>query len=119
MRRVLRPAGRAVVLEFSTPPFPLFRGVYLWYFHRVLPWIGRLVSGHPSAYTYLPASVGDFPSPQGLTQWMEEAGFSAVSYRLLTGGIVAIHVGVKPDRQLETDHGPARLPGRPGVRADG
>jgi demethylmenaquinone methyltransferase/2-methoxy-6-polyprenyl-1,4-benzoquinol methylase len=95
MRRVVRPGGRAVVLEFTTPPHPLFRRVYLWYFHRVLPWIGRLVSGHPSAYSYLPASVSDFPSPQGLADWMQEAGFSKVSYRLLTGGIVAIHVGVK------------------------
>ncbi len=95
MRRVVRPGGRAVVLEFTTPPHPLLRRVYLWYFHRVLPWIGRLVSGHPSAYSYLPASVSDFPSPQGLAGWMQEAGFSKVSYRLLTGGIVAIHVGVK------------------------
>jgi len=84
-----------VVLEFTTPPHPLFRWVYLCYFRRILPRIGRLVSGHPSAYFYLPASVSDFPSPQGLAEWMQEAGFSEVSYRLLTGGIVAIHVGVK------------------------
>jgi demethylmenaquinone methyltransferase/2-methoxy-6-polyprenyl-1,4-benzoquinol methylase len=95
MRRVLRPGGRAVVLEFTTPPFPLFRGLYLWYFHRVLPWIGRIVSGHPTAYSYLPASVADFPSPEGLAAWMRSAGFAEVSYRLMTGGIVAIHVGVK------------------------
>ena len=95
MRRVLRPGGRAVILEFTTPPHPLFRRVYLCYFRRVLPSIGRLVSGHPSAYSYLPASVSDFPSPQGLSEWMHDAGFSEVSYRLLTGGIVAIHVGVK------------------------
>ncbi len=95
MRRVVRPGGRAVVLEFTTPPHPLFRRVYLWYFHRMLPWIGRLVSGHPSAYSYLPASVSDFPSPQGLAEWMREAGFAEVSFRLMTAGIVAIHVGVK------------------------
>jgi demethylmenaquinone methyltransferase/2-methoxy-6-polyprenyl-1,4-benzoquinol methylase len=95
MCRVIRPGGHAVVLEFTTPPGRLFRGVYLWYFHRVLPWIGRVVSGHPSAYSYLPVSVRDFPSPQGLVIWMQEAGFSQVSYRLLTGGIVAIHVGRK------------------------
>ncbi|MBI4574621.1 MAG: bifunctional demethylmenaquinone methyltransferase/2-methoxy-6-polyprenyl-1,4-benzoquinol methylase UbiE [candidate division NC10 bacterium] len=95
MRRVVRGGGRAVVLEFTTPPGRLFREVYLWYFHRLLPWIGRLVSGHPSAYSYLPASVADFPSPEGLAAWMRHAGFSEVYYRLMTGGIVAIHVGRK------------------------
>ncbi|HSD52393.1 MAG TPA: bifunctional demethylmenaquinone methyltransferase/2-methoxy-6-polyprenyl-1,4-benzoquinol methylase UbiE [Candidatus Methylomirabilis sp.] len=95
MRRILRPDGSAVILEFTTPPSPLLRGVYLWYFHRVLPWVGRLVSGHPSAYSYLPASVADFPSPDVLSDWMGDAGFQQVSYRLLTGGIVAIHVGTK------------------------
>lgn len=95
MLRVLRPAGCAVILEFTTPPSPMFRRVYLWYFHRVLPWVGRVVSRHPSAYSYLPASVADFPTPDGLSAWMREAGFREVSYRLLTGGIVAIHVGKK------------------------
>ena len=95
MRRVLKPGGRAVVLEFTTPPGRLFRRLYLWYFHRVLPVIGGLISGHRSAYAYLPASVGEFPPPKELTAWMEQAGFRDVSYRLLTGGIVAIHVGVK------------------------
>ena len=95
MRRVLKPGGRAVVLEFTTPPGRLLRRLYLWYFHRVLPVIGGLISGHRSAYAYLPASVGEFPPPKELTAWMEQAGFRDVSYRLLTGGIVAIHVGVK------------------------
>ena len=95
MHRVLRPGGRAVVLEFTTPPGRLFRRLYLWYFHRVLPRIGRLVSGHATAYTYLPASVTDFPPPEGLSAWMREAGFNEVAYWLLTGGIVGIHVGVK------------------------
>ena len=95
MHRILRPGGRAVILEFTTPPGRLFRGLYLWYFHRVLPVIGGFVSGHRSAYSYLPASVAEFPTPRELSAWMEEAGFRGVTYRLLTGGIVAIHVGVK------------------------
>lgn len=95
MHRVLRPGGRAVVLEFTTPPGRLFRRIYLWYFHRVLPVIGGFISGHGSAYAYLPASVREFPPPNELAAWMAEAGFRDVSYRLLTGGIVAIHVGMK------------------------
>jgi demethylmenaquinone methyltransferase/2-methoxy-6-polyprenyl-1,4-benzoquinol methylase len=95
MHRVLRPGGRAVVLEFTTPPNRLFRQLYLWYFHRVLPRIGRLISGHRSAYDYLPASVADFPPPEGVAAWMRETGFRDVSFRLMTCGIVAIHVGVR------------------------
>jgi demethylmenaquinone methyltransferase/2-methoxy-6-polyprenyl-1,4-benzoquinol methylase len=95
MLRVLRPGTRAVILEFATPPNPLFRSLYLWYFRRVLPRIGRWVSGHPSAYSYLPASVSEFPDPETLAVWMREAGFREVSYRLMTCGIVAIHVGVR------------------------
>ncbi len=95
MYRVVKSGGCAVVLEFTTPTNPLVRHAYLWYFHRVLPWIGRLVSRHPSAYSYLPASVAHFPSPEGLAVWIRDAGFAEVSFRLLTGGIVAIHVGRK------------------------
>jgi demethylmenaquinone methyltransferase/2-methoxy-6-polyprenyl-1,4-benzoquinol methylase len=84
MHRVLKPGGRAVILEFTTPPGRLFRTIYLWYFHRVLPVIGGWISGHRTAYAYLPASVGEFPPPEGV-----------VSYRLMTFGIVAIHVGQK------------------------
>lgn len=57
--------------------------------------IGRLVSGHPWGYSFLPASVGDFPSADGLSDWMRKTGFSEVSYRVLTGGIVTVHVGEK------------------------
>ncbi len=95
MHRVLRPGRRAVVLEFATPSRPALRGVYLWYFHRVLPRIGRLVSRHPTAYSYLPASVVGFPPPEGLAALMREAGFRDVSWRMMTAGIVAVHVGLK------------------------
>jgi demethylmenaquinone methyltransferase/2-methoxy-6-polyprenyl-1,4-benzoquinol methylase len=95
MHRVLKPGGRAVILEFTTPPGRLFRKIYLWYFHRVLPVIGGWISGHRTAYAYLPASVGEFPSPDGVAAWLREVGFREVSYRLMTFGIVAIHAGIK------------------------
>ncbi|MDH3222787.1 MAG: class I SAM-dependent methyltransferase [Gemmatimonadota bacterium] len=93
--RVLRPEGKLVILEFTVPPNRLVRGAYMVYFNHVLPRVGRLVSGHPWAYTYLPESVKEFPGPEGLGERMTEAGFSAVSWTLLTGGIAAIHVGTK------------------------
>jgi demethylmenaquinone methyltransferase/2-methoxy-6-polyprenyl-1,4-benzoquinol methylase len=98
MHRVLQPGGWAVILEFTTPPGRLFRKIYLWYFHRVLPVIGGLVSGNRAAYAYLPASVSEFPPPRELSTRMEEAGFRSVTYRLFTGGIVAIHKGEKAGR---------------------
>ena len=91
--RVLRPGGRFVILEFTTPPNPVFRGLYHAYFHHLLPGIGRWVSGHPDAYRYLPDSVAAFPGPAALVSRMEDAGFRNVRYRLLTAGIAALHVG--------------------------
>lgn len=93
--RVLRPGGRLVVLEFTTPPNPLTRRLYLFYFHRILPLIGRIVSGHPWAYTYLPESVKEFPGPEALAALLEESGFETSQWRYLTMGIAAIHVGRK------------------------
>lgn len=95
--RVLRPGARLVVLEFTTPPNPLVRAGYHFYFHQVLPVVGRLVSGHPWAYTYLPESVREFPGPRDLEQCFREAGFGQTGHRLLTFGIAAIHWGVKGD----------------------
>ena len=94
--RVLKPGGRLVVLEFTTPRWRPFRALYLFYFRRVLPLVGRLVSKHRSAYTYLPESVLAFPEPDRLARMMERAGFTGVRYRLMAGGICAIHVGEKP-----------------------
>jgi demethylmenaquinone methyltransferase/2-methoxy-6-polyprenyl-1,4-benzoquinol methylase len=95
IHRVLRPDGRLVVLEFAEPPNPLLRGLYLFYFHRILPLIGRAVSGHPWAYQYLPESVREFPDPEGLAELMRDAGFRETSWEFLSGGISAIHVGVR------------------------
>ena len=92
--RVLRPGARLVVLEFTTPPNRLVRAGYLFYFHRILPVVGRIVSGHPWAYSYLPESVREFPGPEELGQLFRDAGYDAAGWQLLTGGIAAIHWGV-------------------------
>jgi demethylmenaquinone methyltransferase/2-methoxy-6-polyprenyl-1,4-benzoquinol methylase len=94
LHRVLRPGGRLVVLEFTVPPNPLMRAGYLFYFNRVLPVVGRVVSGHPWAYTYLPESVKGFPGPKDLGAIFTDAGFRDVEWRLLSGGIAALHWGV-------------------------
>ncbi len=94
LARVLRPGARLVILEFTDPPNPLLRGLYHFYFHRVLPLVGRVVSGHAWAYTYLPESVKEFPGPERLADLLRESGFRDVEWRFVTGGIAAIHVGV-------------------------
>lgn len=93
MARVLKPGSRLVVLEFTTPGWQPFRGLYFLYFRRILPAVGSLVSKHDSAYSYLPESVLRFPEPAELARRMTEAGFSAVGFRRLTGGIAALHWG--------------------------
>jgi demethylmenaquinone methyltransferase/2-methoxy-6-polyprenyl-1,4-benzoquinol methylase len=89
---VLRPGARFVILEFSTPRFRLVRAAYHAYFHHVLPFVGRLVSGHASAYTYLPMSVAHFPTEEVLADRLRSAGFRTVTWERLTLGIAAIHV---------------------------
>jgi len=93
VRRVLRPGARFVILEFSTPPSRLVRAGYHAYFHHVLPAIGRLVSGHGSAYTYLPMSVSHFPTEDALAGRLRGAGFTDVTWQRVSFGIAAIHVG--------------------------
>jgi demethylmenaquinone methyltransferase/2-methoxy-6-polyprenyl-1,4-benzoquinol methylase len=93
LRRVLRPGARLVVLEFTTPPNAVIRAGYHFYFRRVLPLVGRMISGHPWAYTYLPASVSEFPGPAELGALFERRGFAGVGWKLLTGGIAAVHWG--------------------------
>jgi len=92
-RRVLKPGRRLVVLEFTVPPNPVMRAGYLFYFHNILPLVGRIVSGHPWAYTYLPESVKEFPGPTELGTLFESVGFSEVGWKLVSGGIAAIHWG--------------------------
>jgi demethylmenaquinone methyltransferase / 2-methoxy-6-polyprenyl-1,4-benzoquinol methylase len=93
--RVLKPGSRVVVLDFTTPPWAPLRSLYLFYFKRVLPWVGGVVSGHPEAYAYLPASVERFPPPAELARRVAGTGFRDGGYLLLTGGIAAIHWGTR------------------------
>jgi demethylmenaquinone methyltransferase/2-methoxy-6-polyprenyl-1,4-benzoquinol methylase len=95
MARVLRPGARVVVLEFTTPAWQPFRALYLGYFLKVLPLVGKLVSKHNTAYTYLPESVRHFPEPAELARKMERAGFRGVEWKTLSGGIAALHWGTK------------------------
>jgi demethylmenaquinone methyltransferase/2-methoxy-6-polyprenyl-1,4-benzoquinol methylase len=95
LTRVLVPGGRLVILEFTTPGWQPFRALYLSYFKHVLPGIGKLISKHGSAYSYLPASVLEFPEPPALANMMRGAGLRDVKWETRTGGIVAIHSGVK------------------------
>jgi len=94
LARVLRPGGRLWVLEFSQP-YGWFRPIYYAYLRCLLPTIASLATGDKSAYDYLCGSISEFPDHQGITAEMAAAGFSNVTARRLTGGIVALHEGVK------------------------
>jgi demethylmenaquinone methyltransferase/2-methoxy-6-polyprenyl-1,4-benzoquinol methylase len=93
--RVLKPGARLVILEMTLPPNPRLRRVYQFYFRRVLPWIGRVISKHMSAYTWLPESTRAFPEPPELARRMEREGFGEVHYQLFLGGVTAMHAGTK------------------------
>ncbi|MEW6189750.1 MAG: bifunctional demethylmenaquinone methyltransferase/2-methoxy-6-polyprenyl-1,4-benzoquinol methylase UbiE [Actinomycetota bacterium] len=95
MHRVLKPYGRAICLEFSHPTSLIFRILYDFYSFKILPRIGGFISGKSDAYFYLPNSIREFPSQDELKIIMEKVGFSEVRYYNLTGGIVAIHLGIK------------------------
>jgi demethylmenaquinone methyltransferase/2-methoxy-6-polyprenyl-1,4-benzoquinol methylase len=83
------------VLEFSSPIVPGFRALFDFYFTRILPRIGGVVSGSRGAYEYLPDSVSKFPNQKRLVEMMREVGFESVEYTNLTGGIAAIHTGIR------------------------
>jgi demethylmenaquinone methyltransferase/2-methoxy-6-polyprenyl-1,4-benzoquinol methylase len=94
MTRVVRPGGRVVVLEITTPRRPPLSTFYRVWFDRVVPLIGRL-TGEQEAYTYLPSSVRRFPGPEGLAAAMQRAGLHDIRWILTAGGIIALHVGTK------------------------
>ena len=91
----VRPGGRVAILEFSIPRSRAVRALYLPYFRHVLPRIGRLVSGHGTAYAYLPASVGAFVPPATMTVMLEAAGFQGIQAFPLTFGIVTLYAAEK------------------------
>ncbi len=94
MARVVKPGGRVVVLEITTPHRPPLSTFYSVWFDRIVPLIGRL-TGEEEAYTYLPNSVRRFPGPEGLAAAMERAGLHEIRWILTAGGIIALHVGTK------------------------
>ena len=93
LRRVLRVGGRVLVLEFTTPPGWVLGGLYRFYFTKLLPFIGGLLSRDAEAYEYLPRTVLAWPKPDAFQASMEEAGFHDCGYQLLTGGIACLHYG--------------------------
>jgi len=95
LRRVLKKGGRLAILEFTTPSIPVFRKLFNLYFTQILPRIGGVVSGSRETYEYLPDSVSKFPDQKLLAAMMRQTGFNGVEFKNLTGGIAAIHTGIK------------------------
>lgn len=94
MLRVLKPGGAAAILEFSQPPNRTLAAFYDFYSRRILPVVGGIISGSREAYAYLPESVSRFPDAEGLAGQMRRAGFIEVEFERMTGGVVALHVGM-------------------------
>jgi demethylmenaquinone methyltransferase/2-methoxy-6-polyprenyl-1,4-benzoquinol methylase len=94
VRRILAPGGSVAILEFAEPKSAMLRELFGFYFHRVLPLLGGIISGNAQAYRYLPQSVARFPDPAELAKSMERSGFQEVRYECWTGGIVTLHAGV-------------------------
>ncbi|MCU0378171.1 MAG: bifunctional demethylmenaquinone methyltransferase/2-methoxy-6-polyprenyl-1,4-benzoquinol methylase UbiE [Bacteroidales bacterium] len=96
MLRVIRPGGMIMVLEFSRPGWFPLRQIYGFYFRKILPWIGRKVSGDPDAYSYLPDSVMSFPDNENFLALLRNVGFAGAEQCRLSGGIASIYYGFKP-----------------------
>ncbi|MEE3229422.1 MAG: ubiquinone/menaquinone biosynthesis methyltransferase [Planctomycetota bacterium] len=101
LRRVLKPGGRIALLEFTPPRGAFLRSLFALYLLPLLPWIGRVFSRSSKgaeAYSYLPASVMDFPGPERLEELLRQTGFDSVRHRLMTAGIVALHLGLRGEQ---------------------
>ncbi|MCA8981102.1 MAG: bifunctional demethylmenaquinone methyltransferase/2-methoxy-6-polyprenyl-1,4-benzoquinol methylase UbiE [Planctomycetes bacterium] len=98
MKRVLRPGGKLIVLEFTQPPGRVFGGLYRFYFTQVLPKLGGVVSGDSDAYSYLPRTVLAWPDPAAFQREFEDVGLEDCGYELLTRGIACLHFGRVPER---------------------
>lgn len=96
MRRVLKPGGRLVICEFSRPVLGPFDTVYREYLMRAFPPVARLISSNPASYEYLAESIRAWPGQEELAHVLADSGFDRVQYRNLSGGIVAIHRGIRP-----------------------
>lgn len=96
LARAIQPGGRVAILEFGTPESRLFAPLYAWYSRNILPRIGRAVSGHSAAYTYLPESIGAFPYGEEFARILRAAGFSQVEARPLMFGAVYLYTGQRP-----------------------
>jgi len=103
--RVMRPGGRLVILEFAFPSIAAVRAVYMWYFKRLIPLIGKMVSRHRKAYDYLPASVMEFPDPASFCRLLTRVGFDQVRSVPLTLGVVYLYEATKSggDRLKDSD----------------
>ena len=94
-RRVTKTGGRIVVVEFSHPTWPPFRTIYMRYLMRALPAIARRSATNPDAYIYLAESIRAWPDQEGLAEAMRAAGWSSITWKNLTGGVVAVHSGIR------------------------
>jgi len=95
MHRVLKPGGKIMCLEFSKPASPLFRLVYDYYSFYMIPFLGKCIAGSAQAYTHLPESIRNFPSPDKLSDILKNIGFLHVTHKKLTNGIAVIHLARK------------------------
>lgn len=95
MRRVLKPGGTLVCLEFSTPPNPVWRALYSFYLKHMIPFWGGLITGDKAGFVYLSKSIKAFPDQAAFASLLEDAGFVDVSWKNFTGGIAAVHTAVK------------------------